>query len=215
MRKLIIGFLIILVFIVGCTAKQTPEMLQMKLDRFMGLSKEHFSFTATIKDDQLDIFTTITTVDGFKEERGLNWFSVTWDDTFLRAFINKNTGEKVFQVYQIISYNAENWKFYQSVNFETPSGIKHQPLTIINRDVDCTGSYYFGCIYTEHIGFNVDESLLRSLADIYDTKQKSVWKFKFKCKNGLDYKTCLLPAEAAGLLEKVDEYIFLHFPNMR
>jgi hypothetical protein len=126
---------------------------------------------------------------------------------FLRAFIDKKSGKTSFQVYQVIYYQGSGWNFFQRVNFETPSGPQSKPATVIKRDVDCTGSRYSGCTYIEHVAFDVDESLLRTIASGYSPGKSSTWKFKFTAKSGQDYNDGMLPAEVAGLLDKVDEYL--------
>ncbi len=136
--------LIIILFILtvtGCATNSREAQIQTAIN----LTPEHFKNTATLKDDSLDTIATITTVNGFQEKRGL--LSIVWDDNFLRAHINKKTGQTSFQVYQSIYYQGSGWNFYQTANFETPSGPKSVSATIINRDVDCKNSLYksFGC----------------------------------------------------------------------
>ena len=191
-----------LVFTVTSCATTTQEA---QLQTALSLSKEHFKNTATVKDDSLDTVATITTVNGFQEKRGL--LGIVWDDNFLRAFIDKKTGKTSFQIYQVIYYQGSGWNFFQTVNFETPSGPQSKPVTVISRDVDCTGSRYSGCTYVEHVAFDVDESLLRTIAANYSPGQRAGWKFKFAAKSGRDYNDGMLPAEVAGLLDKVDEYL--------
>lgn len=122
----------------GCTTTSRESQLQTALS----LTKEHFKNTAMVKDDSLDTIATISTVNGFQEKRGL--LGIVWEDNFLRAFIDKKTGKTSFQLYQVINYQGGGWNFYQTVNFETTSGPQSTPVTVISRDVDCTGSRYGG-----------------------------------------------------------------------
>ena len=193
--------LLLALSVTGCATTMRESQLQTALS----LTKEHFKSTATVKDDSLDTVATITTVNGFQEKRGL--LGIVWDDNFLRAFIDKKSGKTSFQLYQIIYYQAGGWNFFQTINFETPSGPQSKPVTIIKRDVNCTGSRYSGCTYVEHVGFDVDEGLLRTIAQGYSPGQRSGWRFKFTARSGQDYNDGMLPAEVAGLLDKVDEYL--------
>lgn len=193
--------LLLALALTGCATTTREAQIQTALS----LTKEHFKNTAMVKDDSLDTVATITTVNGFQEKRGL--LGIVWDDNFLRAFIDKKTGKTSFQLYQVIYYQGSGWNFYQTVNFETPSGPQSKPVTVISRDVDCTGSRYSGCTYVEHVAFDVDESLLRTIAVNYSPGQRAGWKFKFTAKSGKDYNDGMLPAEIAGLLDKVDEYL--------
>lgn len=95
--------LIIILFslaITGCATNSREAQIQTAIN----LTPEHFKNTATVKDDSLDTIATITTVNGFQEKRGL--LGIVWDDNFLRAHINKKTGQTSFQVYQSIYYQS-------------------------------------------------------------------------------------------------------------
>lgn len=188
----------------GCASTIREGQIQTAL----GLTKEHFKNTVTIKDDSLDTTATITTVNGFKEKRGL--LGIVWDDNFLRAFINKKTGQTTIQLYQVIYYQGSGWNFFQTVNYETPTGPESRPVTIISRDVNCSGSRYSECTYKEHVGFDVDEKLLRTIAAGYQPGQRAAWRFKFNTKSGKDYNDGMLPAEVAGFLEAIDAYRASH-----
>lgn len=187
------------VALAGCAGTRETQ-----IQTALSLTKEHFKNTATIKDDSLDTTATITTVNGLQEKRGL--FSIVWNDNFLRAFINKKTGLTTIQLYQVIYYQGSGWNFFQTVNYETPTGPESRPVTIISRNVDCSGSRYSDCTYTEHVGFDVDEKLLRAIAAGYRPGQHIAWKFKFNAKSGKDYNDGILPAEVAGFLEAIDAY---------
>ena len=190
---------LILLLLSGC-ATTTESLTQTALN----LTKEHFSNTATIKDDALDTTATITTFNGFQEKRGL--LGVVWEDDFLRAFVDKKSGKTLIQVYQKLSYRGSGWHFFNTVNYETPTGPQSAQLTIIKRDVDCSGSRYLGCTYTEQVGFNVDESLFRTIAGKYAPGKLAGWKYKLSAKSGQDYQGTILASEIAGFMEKLDGY---------
>lgn len=168
------------------------------------LTKEHFRDTITIKDDSLDTVAEISTAKGFQERKGLA--GVVWDDNFLRALVDKQTGQTRIQLYQIIYYQGDSWNFYHTINYETPEGPQSRPLVIIDRNVNCTFSRYGGCMYAEHVGLEVDERLLRFIAATYQPGQLQAWKFKFTAKSGREYRDGMLVGEVAGLLEALDGY---------
>lgn len=171
----------------------------------MILPKEHFKTTATIKDDSLDTIAVIDTSRGFQIKKSLlNFWS---DDNFLRAFIDKKSGEVTFQVYQSIYYRGTHWSNYELANYETFNAPESKVVTTINSDVHCDSlSSSNGCEYVENVGFDVDESLLRAIAKINPVGDPIAWKFKFIAKSGVDYQSFMLPTEVAGLLDAVDEY---------
>ena len=200
MKATHIAVLWLTLILAGCATANREAQIQTAIN----LSKEHFRSTALVKDDSLDTVATISTVNGFQEKRGL--LGVVWDDNFLRALVEKKTGRTTVQLYQVIYYQGSGWNFYQTVNFETTSGPESRPVTIIKRDVDCSASRYSGCTYVEHVAFDVDEKLLRVVAERYQPGQLAVWRFKFSAKSGKDYNDGMLPAEVAGLLEALDGY---------
>jgi len=203
--RLNLGFATVLsAALAGCAGTTREGQIQTALS----LTKEHFKNTATIKDDSLETTATITTINGFQEKRGL--LGIVWDDNFLRAFINKKTGQTTIQIYQVIYYQGSEWNFFQTVNYETPTGPESRSVTIISRDVDCAGSRYSGCTYAEHVGFDIDEKFLRTIAGRYQPGQRAAWKFKFNAKSGKDYNDGMLPAEVAGFLEAIDAYRASH-----
>lgn len=193
MKNLLIICSLFMLTVTGCATQEA------QLQTAVNLTPEHFKNTATLTDDPLDTFAKITTVNGFQEKKGL--LGVVLDDNFIRAHINKKTGQASFQVYQTIPYEG-GWRFYETANFETPSGPKSISATIIARDVNCTGY----CTYNEHVAFNVDEKLLRLIASEYQQGQLRAWKFKFLPKSGRDFNSGILPNEINGILKKVDEY---------
>ena len=162
-------------------------------DEGFRLTPEHFRKTATIEDDSLEITATISTYNGFQQAE---------NDNFLRAFIDKKTGYAIFQVYQVIKYRT-GWRYYRSVNYQTQFGPKSEATTNIASDVAC---YSSSCKYVEHVGFEIEEALLRVVGSEYSPGAQIGWHFKFKAKSGDDYTGWILPAEVAGLLASVDDY---------
>jgi hypothetical protein len=185
------------------TADKLLQIMQyiLKDNSETSLKKEHFKDTATIKDDSLSTIAEITTTKGFPKK--LEQAGVVYNDNFLRAFINKKTGQTTIQVYQVIYYTGHGWNFFQTVNYETPNGPESCTVNVIKRDFDCHRGV---CLYEEHIGFDVDEKLLRVIAACYQPGQSSVWKFKLNAKSGNEYYDSMMYAEIAGFLECIDEY---------
>ncbi len=197
MRMLIL-VTITIIALAGCATRQS------QLEAYLTLDKEHFRNTVTIKDDSLDTVARFSTVNGFQEKRGV--LGIMWDDNFLRGFIDKKTGKRSYQVYNLIQYTGSNWRFYNLVNYEAPGGPRSKELILISRDVNCSGSRYGGCTYAEHVAFDVDEELLRFVARLYQPGARVAWRYKLVPKRGEDYQDGLLPAEIAGFLQRMDEY---------
>lgn len=182
-----------------------PKMLAL-----MKAPPEHFRDTVTIKDDSMETVVTFTTVNGFQEKRGL--LGIVWNDNFIRAFMDKKTGTVSYQLYQTVMYEGD-WRFYTSVNYETPEGLESAELVKIDSSVGGCSGYRSQCTLRETIGFPIGAQLMKEIADKYKPGSVSAWKFRMKSKAGQDWDDGVLPAEAAGLLQAIDAYKVAHPPK--
>jgi hypothetical protein len=92
-------------------------------------------------------------------------FSTTYENSFLRGFVNKTTGNIIVQVYHSATYDASNWYHLRRATFETTDGIKQAELDRIATDVSC-GRY--GCTYSEDVAFDLPVETLDQVAQTYD-----------------------------------------------
>jgi len=200
MNKLMLVFAAVAA-IAGCapTVAMSPELRPTGAPE-ASLTREHFRNTAEVKGDSLDTTVTVNTFQGFKD--GAGPFGLTTTDAFLRAFVTKKTGSKRFQLYQTIYYDGSGWHFYELANYETEGEPKAVKATVISRDVGSCSGRGRGCSHWETVAFDVDESLLRAVAR---RPAGDNWDFKFKAKSGNELHGHITPAEAGGLLDRVDE----------
>lgn len=126
------------------------------------------------------------------------------DITFIRAWINKTTGNRRFQIYSHIDYDDPDWRFYSTVNFQTPSGPQSAILTKI-----AAKPYHWGkdLRHSEDVGFEIPEALLRELAGKYIDGSDAALKFRLFAKTGRNKDFSIPVFEIAGLLLKVDELV--------
>ena len=201
-----LGTIICLLLLLGLNSCGVATSRESQARAALNLSRSHFKYSVTIKDGPLDTVITFSTINGVKERRGL--LGIVWDDNFLRAFIDKKSGTKTFQVYNSIYYGGR-WKFFTQANYETPDGPKSTTLTIIDRRVvDCSDVRLTGgCNFNEHVAFLVDEKLLRWIGEADTVGQPIGWRYKLSARSGDDYQDGLLPAEIGGLLDRMDEYL--------
>jgi hypothetical protein len=86
---------------------------------------------------------------------------------------------------------------------QTPDGTRPVPTTQLGREVsNCAVGE---CSYTDHIGFTVDEGMLRQLAAEPDPGKPRIWHYTLVTKAGPEYGGVISTAEIAGLLAKVDD----------
>lgn len=205
MKCIVVKILLTLVLLFGLSGcvftKQRTQNAQV-------LTPEHFKSTANLEDDDLKVTATITTKNGFKQRQGLLHF--VYNDNFLRALIDKKTGEVTYQVYQSIYYQASDWRFYLKANYETPGGSEFADAKLLKapiaHDFDCPDHTSSVCAYNEDVGFSVDRELLDSIANTYEPSKSVKWNFKFIPRDGEDFHDGLLVAEIVGFLQAVDSY---------
>jgi hypothetical protein len=178
------------------------------------LDIEYFKENVIIYDKASNATVTFSTIKGFQKRHGLH--KVVLNDNFLRGFINKKTGKKTYQVYNVINYGASGsgsrWKHFNQANYQRfrLGGMKFISATTIKKEEDCTALPLYGkCLYTEHVVFKVDEELLKNIANSYTPRvpTESVWQYKLIPILGQNYEGKLFVAEIRGLLERMDKYI--------
>jgi hypothetical protein len=182
--------------------------LNEQADILNSLTPEHFRDTALVVDDNLTIVATISMENGFQERSALG-IPVS-HGSFLRAFVNKQTGTVSYQVYTYLTYVAPEWRFYDTVNFRADGSVQSMPVKIIDREVLGCG-YVNGCEYEEHLGFAMEADLLRQLAADYRPDGHNPWLFKVTCRiQGDDWTDGIMPSEASGMLMAVSDYKTAH-----
>lgn len=172
---------------------EAKASLTPKVNEQPYLSSDYFKDNATVVDDSIDTVAKISTGDSYKP--------------ILRVFINKTNGNALFQVYQNFSYGSKNWRNYYKANYETLSGPKSIDITHIGKDIDCSSLLiHETCTFTEIVAFDIDENLLRTIADTYKQDHEGLWSFKFYSHSGNEGKESMRIAQIKGTLEKYDEY---------
>jgi hypothetical protein len=177
--------------------------------QMLALTPQDFERTASVKDDALEVLATITTEPGYQERHGL--LRIVWSDTFLRAFVDKTSGAATYQLYQRIVYAGRLYKYFRTVNYETPAGPRSVETLELGRTEDCVRSrLYGGCTRIENLAVPIDEPLLKTIAARYAPGADTAWHFRFKAQTGEDYDGAMAPAEVAGLLAKLADYRRAH-----
>ncbi len=132
---------------------------------------------------------------------------MVWNDEFLEADIDDETGRRSFQVHAWVIYSGA-WRDYEAASYQTANGPRSVPAAAIRRTSE--NCLVRECTYTEHVAFPVEEKFLRELAAEYVPDKPSLWRFRLLAKTGPAYSGELSNAEIAGLLAKVDEYTRAH-----
>ncbi|MEK7991504.1 MAG: hypothetical protein VSS52_010900 [Thiotrichaceae bacterium] len=156
-----------------------------------------------IVDDEGRIV-TFSTVYGYQKRQG----SVVWDDNFFRGFIDKRTGQKSFQIYNVVYYSGNgrgDWRHYKQANYTVPNGQQAIETQTLREVEDCSSLNLYGkCVYSEHIVFDINEQLLNTIAQ--KNTGSAQWMYHLVPQHGESYPDGLFAVEAAGLLSRMAEY---------
>ncbi len=193
------------ILISGCVSTREATKRQI-----LNLNTQHFKDTIIIKQVSSGDVTKFSTLKGYRHEK---YLGIGWLDSFLIGYLNNKTGKRHYHVYQFISYQGQGWRLYNRVNYETPEGTKSKPLISYHKELmNCSSSR--ACTYEEHVVFDIEEALLRQIAErAPETQGKTTAKgkvsaflYKLSSKQGHNITYWLLPSEVAALLEVMDEY---------
>lgn len=188
----------VVVALTGCVNNSTKQGMD-----YVNMTKEQALSLTRVKDDDLENVAQINTQEVFREKRGL--VGIVWDDNFLRAYINKDTGETVYQVYDRVY--MKDWSYLYQVNYSSPDGPQTRKLIRVASDVEtCSSNAFIGCTLREDVAWNVDREMLETVAALYSPGVMKAWKYKLKGQSGEDRIRGFTATEVAALLEKVDQY---------
>lgn len=181
----------------------TPALAKKdkQIEKLLRMTPDDFAEKVTIQNDELEVAATITTAKGFKYKTG--FMNPARADIFLRAFVHKETGATIYQAYYSVTYRGDTWAHIRSANYQTEGGLKSSDVDDIASDVSCERRY---CLYMETIGLDLKESDLRWLAGRYKAKTDNPMRIRLKTQNSGNVDTSIMPAEAAGLLSRVDQF---------
>ncbi|MBC2667197.1 hypothetical protein H7F51_16880 [Novosphingobium flavum] len=186
----------------GVAAQSKEERIEpspAQLAKLNALTPEGVAALVTVKGDELEPVTVLTTAEAWKSKGAFT--DPVRSDAMLRAFISTRTGEVRWQVYEEVSYNYAYRMFRQAV-YATAAGAQSAAVTELAHEV--LGCFGGTCSYRDTLGFDLPEAAVREIAAQYHPGGSPLWRFRFKAQSGLDWEDRIAPAEAAGLLLAVE-----------
>lgn len=179
-----------------------PKLADAKVDKEtaaqLAMTPEDVANRTMIKDDQLEPEITFSTQAVFVSKR----LSSPHYDDFIRAFVRKSDGRTDAQVYVTVEYTGA-WALFGQASYLGSNGLKTIAIAKLGTDVDC-GSY--SCWHTEDVAIPLSISELRWLASQYRPGEYNPATFRLRGLGGMDIDVQLMPAEAAGIVAKIDQY---------
>ena len=157
------------------------------------------SMTSTETGDMVELSTKL-----FKEKRSR--IKTTFVDSYVKAIINKKTGEITYQINSLAEYKDHDKRQYKKVSYSAVTQREQKETILLDYQISCQGSAYSGCIHTEHVTFNVEKALMEHIAQNYtDAKDAtSTWRYQLIPQSGRNHSAQLLLSEIAALVEKAN-----------
>lgn len=187
----------------ACALPATAQAAEPRVSKTLTtLSPDAVRAATEVKEDPLEFHTIFSTEKVHRTK--LRLFQTEGHDNHLRAIVDKRTGHTRYEVRTKISHWGDQ-PDYRSAHYLTRDGLKKADLTL-KRDGGefcTTNETIFTCSQSKAIAFDVDESVLREIAAGHHPEG---WAFKIKNDAGRDLTSGIAPAEAAGLLQAVDQY---------
>jgi hypothetical protein len=157
------------------------------------------SLGAKVDNDPLEQEVVVSTSPFFSDSQRAG--DVVASDRFVRAFINKKTGEARFQIYVWIEYVGD-WQLFSRASYSTPSGPQSVDVTEIGTNV--IGCRRASCLHREDVGFIVPEADLRAISAGASGGSGQTWAFKLTGRFEGGTRLEMLITEIAGALIAVD-----------
>jgi len=171
--------------------------------------ENQFKKTIVIRDDPTQNAVVFSTIKGGQEKQMTT--GQVWNDNFLRGFIDKRTGGKTYQVYNVVYYGGSgakaSWKHFKQASYDMLRGVKLTPTTILREDENCSALTVYGqCVYNEHVTFKVTDQLFEAMSTMYQSESAKEWQYTLISESRESHRDIITIAEIAGLLASMNEY---------
>jgi hypothetical protein len=174
------------------TAKSGPSQAQIAASR---ATPEIIAAQARITNDPFSKFIEIDTSSFYRERGGL--LQVVTTDEFLRAFVDKKTGETSLQIYFSSRYLGD-WIFYDRLAFIEDDGPQSvQAVSVAQETIGCSA---YSCEHLEDVSAEIPVSVLRAATLGAEPR----WAFKVIGSGGQGVERGFFKTEIAGFLQAVE-----------
>lgn len=129
--------------------------------------------------------------------------STSYENSFLRGFVNKSDGKISIQIYHAAMYSGSAWYFLQRATYQDTDSIKEVELDRLGSDVSC---YRYGCTYTEDVAFNVPLETIERMAAQYDpANNQKLMRYRLFGKSGNTIDEAIPLNEVAAFALKIKQ----------
>jgi len=192
--------------LVGC-ATAGAELQATAKQEYAQLSVEHFMSSMKVKDDELERSAQFSTFEGNRTIIPLDPYLALLasstkgykNDEFIRAYVFKETGKEIYQMYFIIK--GYGWSRPNSINFT--AGLGSKLTSRIGIDVKCNASY---CNHDEDVVVDFTRAELENVIRTLEGNSENLLKFRIKGQSGKDYDGSFSVNEIKAVLQAVEKY---------
>lgn len=184
------------------SAGQAYERLPRPL---AALSPADFASRMRVVDDPSSQSIVLSTREGYDRARRVGGAHV--EDVHLRALVDRATGRVTWQVWHELVTASQN-RGIAAIRYTANGRIQTaRPITVDHWRDECPPTDGIGaCSHFTRVGFELPESALRELAAAYEAGSRRPWRVRFEDPSGRAVTSGIAPAEAAGLVQALDEW---------
>jgi hypothetical protein len=192
-----------LLFLQPSVAMAAEDNANVAGSKSFGRSPEQLMPLLTVEGDSLDPVYKVTTFDVTTVTiKGL-FGSTAQENSFLRGWVDRKTGEITAQVYHSVNYEGNDWRFFNRSTYAAPDGLKEVELVRIDTDVDC---YRSGCSYYETVGLDIPFATLLDMAASYNPASPNTGlRYRLFSKSGQQLDDVIYTNEIVAFTRKLKE----------
>lgn len=179
-------------------AEKAPKLSKADLIAIAS-SPQDIADIVAVKNDDFDTVIRLSTEPFYTQKSG--FLKLVSGDKFIRAIIDKKTGDTTFQIYIWSAFTGE-WDRWTHLSYKVGDELK----TAIAEEIDSTvgGCSAYGCVKRVDMAFKIPEADLRDAAKDAQANTDRSWPFKLFTRKSGDAMNGMMETEIAGLLLAVD-----------
>lgn len=190
-------------FLFGCIS---PAAAYDRLPRGLAkLTPAEVARRVDVEDDQLEPHIVVSTKRAW--DRGRRIEGAHANDVHLRALIDRENGTPRWQIWHDLVYDGA-MREIAGVNYRAGGRLEQADLALAKHWYDeCPGvnSLRIGCTRYTRFVFEVPGHVVEEIAAAYRPDSREPWRLRFKDESGRSITGGLAPAEAAGLIQAVEQ----------
>lgn len=182
----------------GAYAQKAPKLGKAELAA-IAASPQDIADKVKIENDDYDTVIRLSTEPFYVTKSGI--LKLVSGDKFIRAIVDKKTGDTTFQLYIWSSFTGE-WDRFTHLTYKVGDELKTALAKEIDSAVGSCSAY--GCVKRVDMVFEIPEADLRIASQNAQANTDRSWPFKLFTRKSGDAMNGMMETEIAGLLLAVD-----------